>query len=187
MEITKEEYIEKLQNSLTIIRKVAGWSTEDLGNLIGVTKQTISNIENKKTPMTLTQYIAIRSIIDYEIQNNPGNKDLATIVNMLVDNDDKELSEEQANTKNKNIQLLSKAAAGGLCGSALTGTVISLLSTAGVTSGVEATSLVAGGTMLGSVASPIGAVAGATLGSAVWLTKVVNDKKRKRKKENKEL
>lgn len=48
MEITKEEYIEKLQNSLTIIRKVAGWSTEDLGNLIGVTKQKISNIENKK-------------------------------------------------------------------------------------------------------------------------------------------
>lgn len=105
--------------------------------------------------MTLTQYIAIRAIIDYEIQNNPDNKDLATIVNILVDNDDKELSEEQANIQNKNIQLLSKAAAGGLCGSALTGSVISLLSMAGVTSGVEATSLVAGGTIFGSVVGPI--------------------------------
>lgn len=180
MKTIKEEYIEKLQNGLPIIRKIAGWSAEDLGNMIGVTKQTISNIENKKTPMTLTQYIAIRAIIDYEIQNNPDNKDLETAVNILVDNDDKDLSEEQEKEKKESIQLLSKAAAGGLCGSALTATLISLLSSAGA--GVTAASLVAGGTMIGGVAGPVGAVAGATIGSAVWLTKVVNDKKRKNNK-----
>lgn len=176
MEITKEEYIEKLQNSLTIIRKVAGWSAEDLGNMIGVTKQTISNIENKKTPMTLTQYIAIRAIIDYEIQNNPDNKDLETVVNILVDNDDKDLSEEQAKEKKESIQLLSKAAAGGLCGSALINTLISLLSGIGTVSA----SMIAGGAMVGSVAGPMGTVAGATLG--IWLAEIVNDKKNKKNK-----
>lgn len=181
MEVNDDKYIERLQNCLPIIRKTANWSTEDLGNLIGVTKQTISNIENKKTPMTLTQYIAIRAIIDYEIQNNPDNKDLKTVVDILLDSDDEGLSDEQAKAKRENIQLLSKAAAGGLCGSALTSTVISLLTTASVSS-IGTASLVAGGAMLGSVAGPIGVVAGATIGSAVWLTKVVNDKKKKNNK-----
>lgn len=176
MKTIKEEYIEKLQNGLPIIRKVAGWSAEDLGNMIGVTKQTISNIENKKTPMTLTQYIAIRAIIDYEIQNNPDNKDLETVVNILVDNDDKDLSEEQAKEKKESIQLLSKAAAGGLCGSALINTLISLLSGIGTVSA----SMIAGGAMVGSVAGPMGTVAGATLG--IWLAEIVNDKKNKKNK-----
>lgn len=185
MENKKEDYIERLQNSLTIIRKVAGWSAEDLGNLIGVTKQTISNIENKKTPMTLTQYIAIRAIIDYEIQNNPESADLQTVVTLLVDNDDEDLTEEQVKTKKENIQLITKAAAGGLGGSALISAICSFVSTAGSVSATGAASLIAGGSVLGTVGGPIGIAAGATIGSAIWLTKIINDKKRKNKKSKK--
>ena len=61
--------VEKLQNNLLLIRKAGGWSAEEFGDMIGVTKQTISNLENKKTKMTKTQYIAIRAVLDYEIAN----------------------------------------------------------------------------------------------------------------------
>ena len=60
--------ITKLQNNLLLIRNAGGWTAEVFGDMIGVTKQTISNLENKKTEMTKTQYIAIRAVLDYEME-----------------------------------------------------------------------------------------------------------------------
>ena len=77
-----------LQKNLSAIRKIAGWTSEQLGEKIGVTKQTISNLENGKTQMTLTQYIALRSIIDFEIQTNKGNLVLPQVVEVLLNNYD---------------------------------------------------------------------------------------------------
>ena len=51
----EEEIISFLQDNLSSVRKIAGWTTEEFGDKIGVTKQTISNLENKKTAMTRTQ------------------------------------------------------------------------------------------------------------------------------------
>ena len=65
--------ITKLQNNLLLIRNVGGWTAEVFGDMIGVTKQTISNLENKKTEMTKTQYIAIRAVLDYEMEENPNS------------------------------------------------------------------------------------------------------------------
>lgn len=53
---------------LSSIRKIAGWTAATLGDKIGVTKQTISNLENQKSPMTFTQYIAIRAVLDAEVE-----------------------------------------------------------------------------------------------------------------------
>ena len=64
----RQKQINRLQENLSSIRKIAGWTAEVLGNKIGVTKQTISNLENNKTPMNFTQYIAIRSVLDAEIE-----------------------------------------------------------------------------------------------------------------------
>ncbi|KAF5045670.1 hypothetical protein DSECCO2_478810 [anaerobic digester metagenome] len=77
-----------LQKNLAPIRTIAGWTAEDLGDLIGVTKQTISNLENEKSQMSLTQYIAIRTMLDYKIkENRETNKDdtLEKVVKMLLD------------------------------------------------------------------------------------------------------
>ena len=79
---------EKPQKNLSVIRKIAGWTSEDLGDLIGVTKQTISNLENGRSVMTKTQYIAIRAMIDYEISSKSENVALAQVVNILLDSDD---------------------------------------------------------------------------------------------------
>lgn len=85
-----DKEIKKLQNNLQAIRKIAGWTTEELGEQIGVTKQTISNLENHKTTMTKTQYIALRTVIDYEIATNTENAALGQVVNALLNSDDDE-------------------------------------------------------------------------------------------------
>lgn len=86
---------QKLQKNLALIRKLAGWTSADLGELIGVTKQTISNLENNRTPMTKTQYIAIRAMIDYEISRNKDNSALAQVVHLLLDADDLSVDDQQ--------------------------------------------------------------------------------------------
>ena len=51
-------------------RKLAGWTSEELGKKVGVTKQTISNLETGRSQMTKMQYIAIRTVLEYQAQNN---------------------------------------------------------------------------------------------------------------------
>ena len=77
-----EGEIAKLQDNLLLIRKAGGWSAEEFGDMIGVTKQTISNLENKKTLMSKTQYIAIRAVLDYEMAERPDDKVLISTVNL---------------------------------------------------------------------------------------------------------
>lgn len=57
-----------LQDNLKSIREILNWTSEDLGNLIGVTKQTISNLETKNSKLTKLHYIAIRTVVDFEIE-----------------------------------------------------------------------------------------------------------------------
>jgi len=82
----RQIYVKRLQRNLPAIRKMAGWSAEALGQKIGMSKQHISKLETGKSIMTLVQYIAIRTMFDYEIQNNAKTGPvLAQVIKMLVD------------------------------------------------------------------------------------------------------
>ncbi|EHJ52694.1 helix-turn-helix transcriptional regulator [Streptococcus macacae] len=81
-----------LQANLASIRFIANWTAEELGTKIGVTKQTISNIENsngKANLMNATQYIALRAVIDNEIIKT-DNPILRETMNYLFNNMKKE-------------------------------------------------------------------------------------------------
>lgn len=104
--------IKKLQQNLSSIRKIAGWTAEMLGDKIGVTKQTISNLENHKTPMNFTQYIAIRSVLDYEIENNKENEVLHKVVMLLLESDD-ELDEDDYSKVSEVVGTVAATAVGG--------------------------------------------------------------------------
>lgn len=80
--------IEKLQDNLYLIRKAGGWSAEDFGEMIGVTKQTIRNLETATTIMSKTQYIAIRSVLDYEMKERDKNDILNSTINLCLNSDD---------------------------------------------------------------------------------------------------
>lgn len=124
----KHKQIQLLQQNLCSIRKIAGWTTEQLGEKMGVTKQTIGNIENSKTPMSLTQYIAIRSILDYEIEVNPNNTVLPQVINILVDKG-AELEEDNYSEIKETVDTVAASASTGKTGAALEKTYTSLLKT----------------------------------------------------------
>lgn len=81
---TDESIICRFQENLEKIRKVAGWTSQELADEIGVTRQTISNLESGRSKMTKTQYLALRTVLSFEIIQN-DNRPLATIVKSLVD------------------------------------------------------------------------------------------------------
>ncbi len=145
-----EREIERLTQNLPAIRKIAGWSSEELGEFIGVTKQTISNIETRKTKMSKTQYIAIRTIIDYEIAEHPENELFANVVNILLDSDDTPESEQKAKVTREMLDKTSKTAI-----------------TSGAIAGVSA--------VLSVLASPAVApvLGSAILASSKWLKKII--------------
>lgn len=121
---------DRLQSHLAVIRKVAGWTTADLGNLIGVTKQTISNIETGKATLTKTQYIAIRAILDYEISSNPNNTTLAQVVNILLDSEDATETDRMKVEATKNYIVNAKAS--GLNNAALSAGIAAMATAFGV-------------------------------------------------------
>lgn len=118
----KQKQIQLLQQNLSSIRKIAGWTAEQLGEKIGVTKQTISNLENSKTPMSLTQYIAIRSILDYEIESNQDNTVLPQVIYILVDKGvelEAELEEEDISEIIETVDTVAASASTGKTGASL--------------------------------------------------------------------
>lgn len=149
----QREEILRLQENLGTIRKIAGWTTQDLGDRIGVTKQTISNLENKKTGMTLTQYIAIRTVLDYEIANNRDNEVLPQAAHLLLDVPTEELSDEDRKKIQYATTTLAAASAGGV--------------------GIASLIAVSAGLLGGIVGI---AMAGVSVGTASWLQRLMNNK-----------
>ena len=91
-----------LQNNLKAIREILNWTSSDLGNLIGVTKQTISNLETQNSRLTKLHYIALRTVRDFEIENlkttDPDKADRAEmLLNLFYE------SEKYAVSENKSL------------------------------------------------------------------------------------
>ena len=162
----RERKIKILQQNLSSIRKIAGWTAEQLGDKIGVTKQTISNLENSKTPMNFTQYIAIRAVLDCEVEEHPENEALAQAIDILLNHADKLDDENYKNVKNS-IDTVAAAAAGGVAGAALTGAFTGM---------VLPVAKVAGLTLLGPVGGAIGIGTAVGVVGATWLKKLIKKK-----------
>lgn len=80
------EEIQRMQDNLLLIRRTIGWTAAEFGDQIGVTRQTINNIESGRNKLTKTQYIAMRSVIDAEIVKHPEETQMVkTLLNMLID------------------------------------------------------------------------------------------------------
>lgn len=157
-----KQTIKRLQDNLQILRKLAGWTLKDLGERIGVEKQTIHNLENHKSDMKLTQYIATRSVFQYEIETNK-NEVLAKAIEILVDNPE-EIAESKYEDAQNNFAALAEAA--------IAGTALPILS--GMLTSTVLPAIGLG--VAGAIAPAIAPVAG-----ALWLGKILKDKDKKKK------
>lgn len=171
---------------LPVIRDGFKWSLEELGNRLGVSKQTIANIEKQarknvedsvleqeiqieKDCMTYAQYFTLRTIIGNELESLPKNdemkKRIEFVLCVLVDEDMSEINEADREKLKKNNaaiflkDITSKTA------------MVSLLATLSTTLGLV--------TPVASIIAAVGAVVSTTALSWLkpWNVKEVKKKK----------
>lgn len=162
------EEITRMQDNLLLIRRTVGWTAEEFGEKIGVTRQTINNIESGRNKLTKTQYIAMRSVLDAEMIQTPDDTEmLKVLLDVLVDHPEKYSAD-------KCKELLAKA-------NLMTPSIL-----AGTTSRANVSKewMKAAGVVVGDSAllGPLGIGAGIAAVN-VWLAKSISETKKKQKKE----
>ncbi len=77
--------IEVLQKYLLFFRKMLGWNAQKLGEAVGVTRQTINNIESGKNKLSQTLYLALIFIFKEEISKSYSEtKMFGCVLDILV-------------------------------------------------------------------------------------------------------
>ena len=90
--------VSRLQRNLALIRSCAGWTAAELADKLGVKRQTISTIEQgeEKYKMTRMQYLAIRRVIDEEIEASKDDTQmLYFVLDALVDHPENYTDDER--------------------------------------------------------------------------------------------
>lgn len=101
----RNNMIETMQKSLKNIRFIIGTSTQELGNYIGVPRQTIANMEQNLETMTGTQYLAIAALLDVKVRENPSIKD--TLV-LALRSRDKQYTNDRLNNDDSVFSFVDK-------------------------------------------------------------------------------
>lgn len=81
----RDVMVHRLRENLPSIRKIAGWSGGDLGDMLGLSRQSVSKLETGTSTVTVVQYIAIRHLLDAWIARHPENETLSRLVPLLLD------------------------------------------------------------------------------------------------------
>lgn len=70
MDLQRKICIKNMQKSLKTICELLKLTSSELGSMIGVTGETILDIENNTTDMNVTQYIALCAVLDNMLKEN---------------------------------------------------------------------------------------------------------------------
>ena len=81
----RQRMIDTMQNSLRSIRQVLGFSVQEFGDIIGLTRQSINNLENGKSRMSAAQFVAVCAVMDHFIESRP---DYLSVLTSIVDAND---------------------------------------------------------------------------------------------------
>ena len=159
--------ITSLQSHLSMLRKLYGWTMEQFGDRIGVTKQTVSNLERGKPKMTKLQYIAIRSVFESEAKERDGEeKEILLKILDLVCDPDPDVSEVQ---RSEALNTAAVAAGSGVAAAA----TIKVLTSSLISSGL----FVAAPAAIPFVTSSVT--------TASWLSKMLREKNAEDEKKKK--
>ena len=76
--------IENFQDSLRLVRHLMEFGVEEFAEAIGVTRQTLNNLESKKSKMSATQYIAVAALVDNYFARNDR---MLSALKVILDSD----------------------------------------------------------------------------------------------------
>lgn len=143
--------IQRMQDNLLLLRRIVGWSAEEMGQKIGVTRQTINSIESGRYKLTKTQYLAIRYVLNEEIiKNIEETKMLADVITIFIDDPDNYTENEKTELKNKANIIAPSVLAKTATRKELSNEWVSLIATTGIAIGATAASVLLGGNYLTS-------------------------------------
>lgn len=90
-QMMRQIMIENFQDSLRLVRHLMNFSVEDFAAALGVTSQTVNQLEAKKIKMSATQYLAIAALTDAYFANH---EELLPKLKAIIDSDGKSYGEE---------------------------------------------------------------------------------------------
>ena len=174
------EEIIRMQNHLLLIRRTVGWTAEEFGEKIGVTRQTINNIEGGRNKLTKTQYIAMRSVLDAEIAIHPKETEmLKKILEVFVDNPESYKEEDREELLTKANLLAPSILAGVAPREVVSKEWMQTAGTIATITGASVGAASVAGTVGAIAAGPVGIVGGLV---GAWLLKATSDKNNRSKK-----
>lgn len=112
-----DKCFERMQNYLGTLRRSLGWTEAELGERIGLSRQMISMLENKRCVMRKMQYLAICKVVEDEIRDKiewSGDEHELYLTQIILecfikDDDGWFDSEEDCNNTKKLIAIYSDA------------------------------------------------------------------------------
>lgn len=81
----RQQMIDTMQNSLKQVRQVLGFGVQEFSDIVGLTRQTVNNLENRKNKMSATQYVAICAVIDHCTKDRP---ELLQVLSTILSSND---------------------------------------------------------------------------------------------------
>lgn len=81
----RQRMIDTMQISLKQIRQVLNLGVQEFSDIVGLTRQSINNLESSKSKMSTVQFVAICAVIDHFIESQPEL--MQVIVSILNSND----------------------------------------------------------------------------------------------------
>lgn len=143
------EKIKRMQDNLLLIRRIVGWSAEEFGEKIGVTRQTINSIESGRYKLTKTQYLAIRYVLNEEIiRNVEETRMLSDIIKIFIDDPDNYTENQRKELKSKANLIAPSVLAKTATKKELSNEWISLIAATGIAVGTTVASTLLGGKTL---------------------------------------
>lgn len=81
----RDNMISTMQQSLRQIRNVLGMGVQEFGDYLGLTRQSVNNLETFKSRMSASQYLAVAALLDCYFKRHPKSYEVVTA--LLRNND----------------------------------------------------------------------------------------------------
>ena len=110
--MVSNDEVSRFRDNLSLIRRSIGWSAEEFGKKVEISRQSINNLENGKFMLSKPHYVAMRYVLNEEIENSPKEETemLRTVLDVFVDNpDNPEYTKEVKEDIKKKVMLFSPA------------------------------------------------------------------------------
>lgn len=140
------ENILTMKRNLKHLRKIAGWTSEELGNQLGLSKQTINGLENNPDiPMSRVQYLALLTIFEAKAEDDSNDALNISLNNLFFE---KDIYKKNKTEIDSGIAIIAESVAKVGIGSAI---VASFMSTLFTPLGLVTTPVAITGAILSSI------------------------------------